>query len=113
MIEVEYFGLDLDLPSLVMNDMNSLTHSCIHSFASFAIFALSGNAVFIIRATVARLSIKASGDARTFLFGGCVGEEEEEDETPGSEDMTNKHSTWVSEHGCRVAFAFKSWPDLF
>ena len=38
-------------PSLVMNEMNSLTHSCMHSFASFAIFAFSGKANFMIRAT--------------------------------------------------------------
>jgi hypothetical protein len=44
-----------------MNEMNSLTHSCIHSLASFAIFALSGNAVFIIRATGAKLRMLASG----------------------------------------------------
>jgi hypothetical protein len=38
----------------VMNEMNSLTHSCIHSFASLAILAFSGRAVFIIRATGAK-----------------------------------------------------------
>ena len=43
--------------------MNSLTHSCMHSFASLAILAFSGNAVFIIRATGAKLRILAS-DAR-------------------------------------------------
>lgn len=37
-----------------MNEMNSLTHSCIHSLASFAIFAFSGRAVFIILATGAK-----------------------------------------------------------
>src|SRR5947208_6688061 len=47
-------------PSLVMNEMNSLTHSCIHSLASFAIFAFSGRAVFIIRATGAKLRMLAS-----------------------------------------------------
>jgi hypothetical protein len=35
--------------SLVMNEMNSDTHSCTVSFASFAIFALCGSAFFIIR----------------------------------------------------------------
>jgi len=49
-----------DEPSLVMNDMNSLTHSCIHSFASFAIFAFSGSAVFIILATGAKFLMLAS-----------------------------------------------------
>jgi len=50
-------------PSLVMNEINSLTHSCIHSLASLAIFALSGNAVFIILATGAKLRILASDAA--------------------------------------------------
>ena len=43
-----------------MNEMNSLTHSCMHSFASFAILAFSGRAVFIIRATGAKLRMLAS-----------------------------------------------------
>ncbi len=37
-----------------MNEINSLTHSCIHSFASFAILAFSGRAVFMILATGAK-----------------------------------------------------------
>lgn len=41
--------------------MNSLTHSCIHSFASFAILAFSGRAFFIIRATGAEFRISVSG----------------------------------------------------
>jgi len=45
------------LPSLVMNEMNSLTHSCMHSLASFAIFAFSGRAVFMMRATVCELFV--------------------------------------------------------
>ena len=49
-----------DEPSLVMNDINSLTHSCMHSFASFAIFAFSGRAVFIILATGAKFLMLAS-----------------------------------------------------
>lgn len=48
------------LPSLVMKEMNSLTHSCIHSFASLAILALSGSAFFMIRATGAKLRMLAS-----------------------------------------------------
>lgn len=48
------------VPSLVMNEMNSLTHSCMHSFASFAIFAFSGRAVFMMRATGAKLRMLAS-----------------------------------------------------
>lgn len=35
-----------------MKEMNSLTHSCIHSLASLAILALSGSAFFMIRATI-------------------------------------------------------------
>lgn len=48
------------IPSLVMNEMNSLTHSCMHSLASFAILAFSGRAVFMIRATGAKLRMLAS-----------------------------------------------------
>jgi len=58
-------------PSLVMNEMNSLTHSCMHSFASFAIFAFSGKAVFIIRATGAKLRILASEVRLCGLFLGA------------------------------------------
>lgn len=43
-----------------MNEMNSLTHSCMHSFASLAILAFSGSAIFMIRATGAKLRILAS-----------------------------------------------------
>ena len=43
-----------------MKEMNSLTHSCIHSFASLAIFAFSGSAFFMIRATGAKLRMLAS-----------------------------------------------------
>ena len=43
-----------------MNEINSLTHSCMQSFASLAIFALSGNAIFMIRATGAKLRMLAS-----------------------------------------------------
>jgi len=62
-----------------MNEMNSLTHSCMHSFASFAIFALSGNAIFIIRATGAKLRMLAS-DTEVLApgFGVVCGGEEEE-----------------------------------
>lgn len=81
--------VDEDLPSLVMKDMNSLTHSCMHSFASLAIFALSGSAVFMIRATVARLEMKASGEVLD-LRGVCVGGVLVVDEMSGSEDMTNE-----------------------
>jgi hypothetical protein len=43
-----------------MKEMNSLTHSCMHSLASLAILAFSGNAVFMIRATGAKLRMLAS-----------------------------------------------------
>lgn len=43
-----------------MKEMNSLTHSCMHSLASLAILALSGNAVFMMRATGAKLRMLAS-----------------------------------------------------
>lgn len=46
-----------DKPSLVIKEINSLTHSCMHSFASLAILALSGSAVFMILATGAKLPI--------------------------------------------------------
>jgi hypothetical protein len=47
-----------------MKEMNSETHSCMHSFASLAIFAFSGKAVFMMRATGAKfpMSVSASGD---------------------------------------------------
>lgn len=48
------------VPSLVMKDMNSDTHSCIHSFASFAILAFSGRADFMILATGAKFCMLAS-----------------------------------------------------
>jgi hypothetical protein len=41
------------LPSEVMKAMNSVTHSWTHSFASFAIFALSGSAFFMMREMLA------------------------------------------------------------
>ncbi len=75
---------DQNSPSLVMNEMNSLTHSCMHSLASLAILALSGRAVFMIRATGAKLRMLAS-EARLSLAAldgrcnddddGCGGEE--------------------------------------
>lgn len=49
------------VPSLVMNEMNSDTHSCMHSFASFAILAFSGKADFMILATGAKFCMLASG----------------------------------------------------
>lgn len=55
------------LPSLVMKEMNSLTHSCMHSFASFAILAFSGKAVFMILATGAKLRMLASEAPSCFV----------------------------------------------
>ncbi len=48
------------VPSLVIKDMNSLTHSCMHSLASLAILAFSGRASFMMRATGAKLRMLAS-----------------------------------------------------
>jgi hypothetical protein len=60
-----------------MKDINSLTHSCMHSLASFAIFAFSGNAVFMMRATGAKFRISASaytdGDAGLAHLDGRMG----------------------------------------
>lgn len=64
------------VPSLVMNEMNSLTHSCIHSLASLAILALSGKAVFMIRATGAKLRMLASDIAQAEV------EEEDDNDLP-------------------------------
>lgn len=55
--------------------MNSLTHSCMHSFASLAILALSGRAVFMIRATGAKFRMLASDIAEG-------GDDEDEDARP-------------------------------
>jgi hypothetical protein len=56
-----------------MNEMNSLTHSCMHSLASFAIFAFSGRAVFMIRATGAKLRMLASDAALLELLAPFTG----------------------------------------
>jgi hypothetical protein len=48
------------IPSLVIKDMNSDTHSCMHSFASLAILAFSGSADFMILATGAKFCMLAS-----------------------------------------------------
>lgn len=62
---IRLFQPDLsDAPSLVMKEMNSLTHSCMHSLASFAIFALSGSDVFMMRATGAKLAMNCSDSCR-------------------------------------------------
>jgi len=51
-----------------MNEMNSLTHSCMHSFASLAILAFSGSAIFMIRATGAKLRMLASEIQSLFVL---------------------------------------------
>jgi hypothetical protein len=70
-----------------MKEMNSLTHSCMHSFASFAILAFSGNAIFIIRATGAKLRMLAS-DTEPVAPGLGVVWGGEEDECGEADDMT-------------------------
>lgn len=56
-----FAGLEhADLPSLVMKEINSLTHSCMHSLASLAILAFSGSACFMMRATGAKFRMLAS-----------------------------------------------------
>jgi len=64
-----------------MNEMNSLTHSCMHSLASLAIFAFSGRAVFIILATGAKFRMLASDAASFFAFDleeGAWGDDEDD-----------------------------------
>jgi len=85
----------MQIPSLVMNEMNSETHSCMHSFASFAIFAFSGKAPFMIRATGAKLRILASLCSCLLALKRCaVGESE----CGEDEDMMVVRD---SEAGCR------------
>ena len=55
-----------------MKEMYSLTHSCMHSFASFAIFALSGRACFKIRATGAKFRMLASNCAGVDRLSGPI-----------------------------------------
>jgi len=62
-----------------MNEMNSLTHSCMHSLASLAIFAFSGSAIFMIRATGAKFRMLASDTKLAFApFDLCCGGEDED-----------------------------------
>jgi hypothetical protein len=95
------------LPSLVMKEMNSLTHSCMHSLASLAILAFSGNAVFMIRATGAKLRMLASEAAapcKRFL----VSCEADGDGREYSEDMMG--AEWLKWSGpTRVELRCKSW----
>jgi hypothetical protein len=80
-----------------MKEMNSLTHSCMHSFASFAILAFSGSAVFMMRATGAKLRMLAS-DAEpldVLLAADCGGEVEECGE---EDDMTAAAGRPFSRH---------------
>jgi hypothetical protein len=68
-----------------MNEMNSDTHSCIHSLASFAIFAFSGRADFMIRATGAKLRMLAS-ESRLLLAGAVDGRWAGSEDEGGDED---------------------------
>jgi hypothetical protein len=81
-----------------MNEMNSLTHSCMHSLASLAIFALSGNAIFMIRATGAKLRMLASEITSLLELLGvdCGGEREDCGE---GDDMTLAAGRPFSRHG--------------
>lgn len=71
-----------------MKEMNSETHSCIHSLASFAILAFSGRAVFIILATGAKLCMLASESKRTLLFAAldCCGDDDRDCEGDEEDD---------------------------
>jgi hypothetical protein len=76
--------------------MNSETHSCMHSFASLAIFAFSGRADFMILATGAKLRMLAS-ESRLLddcFELGCTASEEEGGEV---DDMIARCKPAVSE----------------
>jgi hypothetical protein len=78
-----------------MNEMNSLTHSCMHSLASLAILALSGRAPFMIRATGAKLRMLASEAISFLVFRGRSGCDR--DGTRDAEDMTFRQSARCQE----------------
>ena len=89
------------LPSLVMNEMNSLTHSCMHSLASLAIFAFSGKAIFMIRATGAKLRMLASEVRSSFLDGRFGSDGEGNGEGEDMVGQTNAASqSVVPDHVC-------------
>ena len=104
-----------------MKEMNSLTHSCIHSLASFAILAFSGRAVFMIRATGAKLRMLASessflsSEARPVVFGD--GDEEAWDiigrvtamARPELKRLRSGLDDWPIVGHARVIDAMRSW----
>lgn len=69
-----------------MNEMNSDTHSCMHSFASLAILAFSGRADFIILATGAKFWMLASVCCRDAALEACLEAPEEERCCGGEEE---------------------------
>ena len=73
-----------------MKEINSLTHSCMHSFASFAILALSGSAIFMIRATGAKLRMLASRAEVwvVFLSNNCGGVVDDDGDSEGNMAQT-------------------------
>lgn len=83
-----------------MKLMNSLTHSCMHSFASFAILAFSGSEVFMIRATGAKLRMLASDAPLDNLGVDCGGDKEECGEWEGMtvryglQGLQNRGGSW-------------------
>lgn len=84
-----------------MKEMNSLTHSCMHSLASFAIFAFSGRAVFMIRATGAKLRMLASDAALLLVLlapfcGGDVDESGEDDMAAAAGRAFARHTRTLS-----------------
>jgi hypothetical protein len=84
-----------------MKEMNSLTHSCMHSLASLAILAFSGSAIFMIRATGAKLRMLASDAVLLFaaaLFGvDCGGEVED----CGEDDISQARHRRSNPSTCR------------
>ena len=58
---------NVDILSLVINEMSSFTHSCMHSLAFLAIFAFSGRAPFMIRVTGTKLPVLTSNFADDLL----------------------------------------------
>jgi len=97
-----------------MKEMNSLTHSCMHSFASLAIFAFSGKAIFMMRATGAKLRMLASEAVVAFWFvllgvdcGGEVDECGEEDDMSQAARRpfsrhTEKPTGWAAIRDCVI-----------
>lgn len=95
-----------------MKEMNSLTHSCMHSLASFAIFAFSGRAIFMIRATGAKLRMLASlvlAFAAVVFGGDCGGDGDGDgDECGPSDDISQAARRPFSRH----ASALSGWRQM-